>query len=81
MQKGDDIDDDDNNNNNNNNNGNNIPMESPAGRKRRLFGATVLNLPLPSTFLVTKTKSPTYPIHQPARKCKMHYTHDNGERS
>jgi len=27
--------------------------------------ATVLNLLLPSTFLVTKIKSPTYPIHQP----------------
>ena len=79
MQKGDDIDDDD--DDNNNNNGNNIPMESPAGRKRRLFGATVLNLTLPSTILVTKIKSPTYPIHQPVRRYEMHCTHDDGERS
>ena len=38
-------------------------------------------MPLPSIFLVTKIKSPTYHIHQPGRRYKMHYTHDNGERS
>jgi len=59
----------------------NRPRESPAGRKRRLFSATVLNLPLPSTFLATKIKSPTYPTHQPGRRYKMHYTHNNGKRS
>jgi hypothetical protein len=57
----------------------NRPSEPPADRKRRLFGATVLNLPLSSTVLVTKIKFPIYPIQEPGTRYKMHHTHDNEE--
>ena len=41
----------------------NRPSEPPAGRKRRLSRATVLNLPLPQTVLVSKIKFLIYSIH------------------
>jgi hypothetical protein len=46
----------------------NRPREPPAGRKRRLSGANVLNLPLPTVVLVAKIKFLIYPIHQPGRR-------------
>ena len=57
----------------------NRPRESPASRNRRIFGTTVLNLPLTSTFLVTKIKPQPTPSINVAEgiKCATPMTMEN----